>query len=216
MGDGLLKVYETLLGFYGEQNWWPVDEEYHLRHGSDPREEIVVGAILTQNTAWKNVERALENLKREKLLSFEGILKISLEELQELIRPAGYYRQKSQRLKVVARELSPVSKLESVSREELLRIKGIGRETADAVLLYAGNRPYFVIDAYTKRIVERVFRREGSYEELRRWFEDNLPKDIKLYKEFHALLDEHAKHFCRKKPVCEGCLLIQVCTQPLR
>ena len=214
-GD-LLKVYELLLRAYGEQNWWPVDEEYHKKHGTDPREEIVAGAILTQNTSWKNVEKALENLKREGLLSFIGILKTPLEKLQELIRPSGYYKQKARRLKIVAKELSPVSKVETVSREELLKIKGIGRETADAILLYAGERPYFVIDAYTKRIVERVFGMEGSYEELRGWFEGNLPKDVKLYKEFHALLDEHAKRFCRKRPLCEGCPLTQVCIQPSR
>ena len=214
-GD-LLKVYELLLRAYGEQNWWPVDEEYHKKHGTDPREEIAVGAILTQNTSWKNVEKALENLKREGLLSFKGILKTPLEKLQELIRPSGYYRQKARRLKIVAKELSPVSKVETVSREELLKIEGIGRETADAILLYAGERPYFVIDAYTKRIVERVFGMEGSYEELRGWFEGNLPKDVKLYKEFHALLDEHAKRFCRKRPLCEGCPLTQVCIQPSR
>ncbi len=212
----LLEVYKILLETYGEQNWWPVDEDYHRKHGTDPREEIVIGAILTQNTSWKNVEKALENLKREGLLSFKGILETPLEKLQELIRPSGYYRQKARRLKIVAKELSPVSKVESVSREDLLRIEGIGRETADAILLYAGSRPYFVIDAYTKRIVKRVFGIEGSYEELRSWFEDNLPKDIKIYKEFHALLDEHAKRFCRKEPMCEGCPLIRVCTLPLR
>ncbi len=212
----LLEVYKILLETYGEQNWWPVDEDYHRKQGTDPREEIVIGAILTQNTSWRNVEKALENLKREGVLSFEGIIKTPLDKLQELIRPSGYYRQKARRLKEVAGELSPVSKVERISREELLKIKGIGRETADAILLYAGNRPYFVIDAYTKRIVKRVFGIEGSYEELRSWFEGNLPKDIKIYKEFHALLDEHAKRFCRKEPMCEGCPLIRVCTLPLR
>ncbi|EDP75307.1 endonuclease III domain-containing protein [Hydrogenivirga sp. 128-5-R1-1] len=210
----LLEVYETLLNAYGEQNWWPVDLRYHREMGSDPREEIVIGAILTQNTAWKNVERALDNLKRAKLLSFEGILKTPVGKLQELIRPSGYYRQKAERLKNVAEFLNPVSSVEKISREELLDIKGVGRETADAVLLYAGNRPFFVIDAYTKRIVKRVFGIEGSYEGLRRWFEDNLPKDIKLYKEFHALLDEHAKRFCRKKPACDKCPINHLCTQP--
>ena len=212
----LLEVYKILLETYGEQNWWPVDEDYHRKQGTDPREEIVIGAILTQNTSWRNVEKALENLKREGVLSFEGIIKTPLDKLQELIRPSGYYRQKARRLKEVAGELSPVSKVERISREELLKIKGIGRETADAILLYAGNRPYFVIDAYTKRIVKRVFGIEGSYEKLRSWFEGNLPKDIKIYKEFHALLDEHAKRFCRKEPMCEGCPLIRVCTLPLR
>ena len=212
----LLEVYELLLRSYGEQNWWPVDEEYHREHGTDPREEIVIGAVLTQNTSWRNVEKAIENLKREGALSFEGVLNTPLDKLEELIRPSGYYRQKARRLKVVSEKLSPVSKVESVSREELLSIEGIGRETADVILLYAGGRPYFVIDAYTKRIVERIFGVRGSYEELRSWFEGNLPKDVELYKEFHALLDEHAKRFCRKDPLCEGCPLTQVCIQPSR
>ncbi len=212
----LLEVYELLLRSYGEQNWWPVDEEYHREHGTDPREEIVIGAVLTQNTSWRNVKKAIENLKREGALSFEGVLNTPLDKLEELIRPSGYYRQKARRLKVVSEKLSPVSKVESIGREELLSIEGIGRETADVILLYAGGRPYFVIDAYTKRIVERIFGVRGSYEELRSWFEGNLPKDVELYKEFHALLDEHAKRFCRKDPLCEGCPLTQVCIQPSR
>ncbi|NPA41277.1 MAG: endonuclease III domain-containing protein [Aquificae bacterium] len=207
----LLKVYEALLESYGKQNWWPVDEEYHRKAGSDPREEIVIGAILTQNTSWKNVEKALENLKRENLLSFEGVLKTPLEKLQELVRPSGYYRQKARRLKEVAKALSPIDKVRTIPREELLKVKGIGKETADAVLLYAGNRLFFVIDAYTKRIVSRVWGMEGSYEELRKWFEANLPKDLEVYKEFHALLDEHAKRFCKKTPVCEGCPVRNIC-----
>ncbi len=212
----LLKVYEALLESYGKQNWWPVDEEYHRKAGSDPREEIVIGAILTQNTSWKNVEKALENLKRENLLSFEGVLKTPLEKLQELVRPSGYYRQKARRLKEVAKALSPIDKVRTIPREELLKVKGIGKETADAVLLYAGNRLFFVIDAYTKRIVNRVWGMEGSYEELRKWFEENLPKDLEIYKEFHALLDEHAKRFCKKTPVCEGCPLMEMCKNCLQ
>ncbi len=209
----LLKLYESLLGAYGRQNWWPVDEEYHRRHGSDPREEVVIGAILTQNTSWKNVERALENLKGEGLLSFRGITSAPLQKLEELLRPSGYYRQKARRLKEVAQTLSPVSRLEKISREELLRIKGIGQETADAILLYACGRLSFVIDAYTKRVVERVFGLKiDGYEELKRWFEENLPKDLELYREFHALLDEHAKRHCKKRnPECAGCPVAQMC-----
>lgn len=214
--DKLLKVFDLLLEAYGEQRWWPVDKDYHKIEGSDPREEIVIGAVLTQNTSWKNVEKALENLKRERSLSLKKIKGMSLEKLEKLIRPTGYYRQKAVYLKEVAKRLDPVSKVESVSREELLGIKGVGRETADAILLYAGGRPYFVIDTYTKRIVKRILDVEGNYEELRKLFEDNLPRDVELYKEFHALLDEHAKRFCRKAPSCEGCPLIQVCTQPSR
>ncbi len=207
-------LYRILLETYGRQNWWPVDLEYHAEHGTDPREEIVIGAILTQNTSWRNVERALENLKKEGLLSFRGIIETPLGRLQELIRPSGYFRQKASRLKTVAKELSPVDKVATVSREELLKIKGIGRETADVILLYAGERLHFVIDAYTKRIAERLWGVEGSYEELKGWFEERLPKDLELYKEFHALLDEHAKRVCKPKPLCEECPLTGVCTQP--
>jgi len=214
--DKLLHIFKSLLESYGEQGWWPVDWRYHQEQGTDPREEIVIGAVLTQNTSWKNVERALENLKVARCLSFEAVLGLEEEELQKLIKPSGYYRQKAKRLKEVAKHLNPVEKVRTIEREELLRIKGIGRETADAILLYAGDRAFFVIDAYTKRIVERVFGFSGDYESLRRWFEENLPRDLWVYKEFHALLDEHAKRFCRKRPLCEGCPINQVCTQPLR
>ncbi len=204
-------VYKTLLKTYGTQNWWPVDRDYHLREGTDPREEVVIGAVLTQNTAWRNVEKALENLKRERVLSFRAILDMPLERLQELIRPSGYFRQKAQRLKVVAKALTPVEKVESITREELLRIKGVGKETADVILLYAGNRPSFVIDAYTKRVAKRLWNIEGSYDELKSWFESLLPRDLEVYKEFHALLDEHAKRQCKPKPLCDKCPLGKIC-----
>ena len=207
----LPELYRLLYEHYGPQGWWPVDREYHRKNGSDPREEIVIGAILTQNTNWKNVAKALENLKKNSLLSFRAIIDLPLQSLEELIRPSGYYRQKARRLKEVCKALSPVDKVTSISREDLLSIRGIGPETADAILLYAGNRPFFVIDAYTARIMERVFGMTGSYEELRSYFEDNLPREVQLYKEFHALLDRHAKQHCRKKPLCEGCPLAQRC-----
>ena len=208
----LLNLYNTLLNYHGYQNWWPVDLDYHRKYGSDPREEIIIGAILTQNTAWRNVERALANLKREGLLSLEGVLKTPEDKLQDLIRPSGYYRQKAERLKIVATELNPVARVKEISREDILKIKGVGRETADTILLYAGDRLYFVIDAYTKRLIKRLFNMEGSYEDLKSWFESSLPKDLTIYKEFHALLDEHAKGFCRTTPVCNGCVLRQECS----
>jgi endonuclease-3 related protein len=210
----LLKVFRTLLEAYGPQNWWPVDEEYHARNGSDPREEIVIGAVLTQNTNWRNVEKALENLKRERALSLKAVREMPLSRLEELLRPCGYFRLKARRLKKVAQFLDPVDKVNRVSREELLGVEGVGRETADVILLYAGGRLHFVIDAYTRRIVWRVFRLAGSYEYLKRWFEEHLPRDLWVYREFHALLDEHGKRFCKKVPVCEGCPLIRVCTRP--
>ncbi len=209
--DRLLTLYETLFKEYGPQGWWPVDRDYHRTHGTDEREEIVIGAVLTQNTAWKNVERALSNLKRASALSFDAILKMPLPDLEDLIKPSGYYRQKAVRLKEVCGSLNPVERVESISREELLSVKGVGRETADAILLYAGGRPYFVVDSYTRRLLSRLFGIDGDYEEIRSFFEDNLPQDVSLFKEFHALIDEHAKRFCRKRPICDGCILYGIC-----
>ncbi len=207
----LLRIYDLLLNAYGKQNWWPVDKEYHKSQGTDPREEVVIGAILTQNTSWRNVEKAISNLKENKLLSFKGILSVELEELKALIKPAGYYNQKAKRLKEVIGRTGSVDGLKSASRKELLSIKGIGDETADVLLLYAADRLSFVIDTYTKRIVKRVLGISGSYDELKTLFEANLPKDLEMYKEFHALMDEHAKRFCRKNPVCGGCPLRSLC-----
>ncbi len=212
----LLSLYRKLLNFYGKQNWWPVDIEYHKKHGTDPREEIVIGAVLTQNTSWKNVEKALENLKKHKKLSLKAVREMKEHELQELIKPAGFYRQKAKYLKEIAEFLNPIDKLRTVSREELLKVKGIGKETADAILLYAGNRLSFVIDAYTKRIMKRLYGIEGDYETLKELFERNIPEDLEIYKEFHALLDEHAKNFCKKKPLCENCFLKDICLYKIK
>jgi len=207
----LIKTYEKLLNTYGEQNWWPVDREYHRRNKSDPREEIVIGAVLTQNTNWNNVEKALENLKRINALNFKAVTEMPVEYLQELIKPSGFYKLKAERLKTVCGKLSPVNIVENISREELLKIKGVGRETADSILLYAGNRSYFVIDTYTKRLTERMCGIKGGYEDLRKFFEENLPKDTKLFQEYHALIVKHAKVHCGKKPSCENCPLSNEC-----
>ncbi len=207
----LIELYKTLLKEYGEQNWWPADEEYHRVHGTDPREEVVIGAILTQNTNWKNVEKALENLKREKILSFEGIRNVSSYKLAELIKPAGFYRQKAKYLKNFVTVYPSIGELEKTTRDELLKVKGVGKETADVILLYALNRLSFVIDAYTKRLLFRLMGIQGDYETLKSFFENNLPKDLKVYKEFHALIDEHCKRLCKKKPLCETCFLKERC-----
>ena len=208
----LIKLYESLLEHYGEQNWWPIDREYHKKHGTDPREEIVIGAILTQNTNWRNVEKALNNLKRKNALSFEGVRTIPKRKLENLIKPAGFYRQKANYLKNFVNIYKDADELEKVSRDELLKVKGIGKETADAILLYALNRLSFVIDAYTKRLLSRLWNIQGNYDELKKFFEENLPKDLKVYKEFHALIDEHCKRVCKKKPYCEVCPLTDFCS----
>jgi len=213
IGKGeLIELYEKLLNFYGKQNWWPVDLEYHRINRSDPREEIIIGAILTQNTSWKNVEKALENLKREKALNFKAIRGMPIEKLRDLIKPAGFYRQKSVYLKEFVSRFPGIKHLENINRNELLKVKGIGKETADAILLYALDRLEFVVDAYTKRLLQRLWNIKSSYEEIKELFEENLPKDLEIYKEFHALIDTHAKEFCKKTPKCEGCPLKELCS----
>jgi endonuclease-3 related protein len=207
----LVQLYQLLLDFYGYQGWWPVDEGYHATKGTDPRDEIIIGAVLTQNTAWRNVEQALENLKRYGELSLDFIRQASAKELEELIRPSGFYRLKAQRLKHVAEFFNPTDVVEKVSREELLKVKGIGKETADAILLYAGGRLSFVIDAYTKRLFKRLYGLDGGYEDLKTYVEENIPKDLTIYKEFHALIDEHAKVYCKSTPRCGGCFLKNFC-----
>lgn len=207
----LKRLFSLLYDLYGPQNWWPVDRQYHQLKGTDPRDEIIIGAVLTQNTSWKNVERALENLKREGELSLNFVRSVELEVLKELIKPSGFYNQKATRLKAISEFFNPTQRVQEASREELLKVKGIGKETADAILLYAGDRLTFVIDKYTQRFMKRFLKVEGSYEELKEFFESNLEPDLFIYKEFHALLDEHAKRYCRSIPLCEECPLRNLC-----
>jgi len=150
-------------------------------------------------------------LKKAKALSFEGIREIPLEKLKELIKPSGFYKQKAVYLKNFVETFRSIDNLKNISRKELLKVKGIGRETADVILLYALDRLSFVVDAYTKRLLMRLWNIEGSYEETKELFERNLPKDLEIYKEFHALIDVHCKEFCRKKPVCKDCPLADIC-----
>lgn len=204
-GLSLKELYKKLLEAYGVQNWWPVDREYHAQRDTDERDEVIIGATLTQNTSWKNVERALENIKRYGELSLEFVRKVPEDELKHLIKPAGFYNQKAQRLKEIAYFINPTDRINSLSRAELLKVKGIGKETADVILLYAGHRLTFVVDKYTLRFLDRFYKFKAGYEEAKGFFEENLPKDLEVYKEFHALIDEHAKRFCKSTPLCEGC-----------
>jgi len=188
------ELYEKLLERFGEQGWWP------MSNGFEPPEwEVCVGAILTQNTNWKNVEKALENLKKSGVISPDDIIKIEKSKLEQIIRPSGFYRQKAERLRIFADFVlgfGPFKKFsESVTRVQLLKVKGLGPETADSILLYALNRPVFVIDAYTKRICRMLnISKSQNYEELRSFFENSLPKDVKVYKELHALIVELGKN----------------------
>ncbi|MBS3145355.1 endonuclease III domain-containing protein [Candidatus Woesearchaeota archaeon] len=197
----MLKIYNKLLNEYGKQNWWPTQT-------SERQFEIILGTILTQNTSWNNVEKAITNLKNNNLISKEKIKKVPLKRLASLIKPSGYFNQKTKRLKVIAKFLEENP---NPCREELLKVNGIGPETADSILLYSFNKPYFVIDAYTKRIMQRIGYKEDDYGELQKLFQKNLPKNYKIYNEFHALLVEHAKKYCRKKPLCEKCPLKSQC-----
>ena len=204
----LTEIYRLLYDAFGPQNWWP----------GETRFEIIVGAILTQNTNWKNVEKAVTNLKSARCLNPQEIHRMAPEQLAELIRPAGYYNVKAKRLKNFLDWLfedyeGDVSHLEGVHterlREEMLAIKGVGRETADSILLYALDRPIFVVDAYTARIAIRheLIEPDADYEQLRQLFESNLTEDVGLFNEYHALLVRAGKEFCKTKARCAGCPL---------
>lgn len=206
--EQLLEIYQLLFDSFGPQHWWPGETPF----------EIAVGAILTQNTNWTNVEKAIANLKAADCLSPEKIHRLSHPQLAELIRPAGYFNIKAKRLINFVTWLSnnyegSLTKPESVDtfrlREELLMIKGVGRETADSILLYALGRPVFVVDAYTARITVRhgLIEPDADYEQLRELFESNLTKDPELFNEYHALLVRTGKEFCRPKAKCSGCPL---------
>lgn len=197
-------LFNRLLEHFGKQNWWPADTSF----------EVIVGAILTQNTSWRNVERAISNLKQAGKLTPEGILSLSNEELEDLIRPAGFYRQKAERLKLMA--MVDWAKVYSMplkeAREYLLSLKGVGKETADSILLYALNKPIFVIDAYTKRIYHRLTGDKiDDYDQLRSIFEEQL-SSVYEFNEMHALLVELAKNYCLKNnPKCSQCPVSDLC-----
>ncbi len=195
----LEELYKILYSYYGPQGWWPGEGL-----------EIAIGAILTQQTSWVNVEKAIRNLKNANCLSIECLEKINVEKLENLIKPSGYYRIKARRLKNL---IDLISKNPNPSREDLLSVNGLGLETADSVLLYWFEKPYFVIDAYTYRILDRLgINSNNDYLELQRIFINNIPKDIEVYKEFHALLVQHAKSYCLKThPKCDACPLNKYC-----
>ncbi len=209
----LLRVYKKLHARYGAQNWWPAESKW----------EIMVGAILTQNTTWKNAEKALTNLKRENVLDPTRLRELETEQLALLIRSAGFTSSKPKRLKTLAEFLireydgDPLKlcggNLGS-ERAQLLALTGIGPETADAILLYAAEQPIFVIDSYTRRILARLgwVNEKISYDALQKLFMEHLPHDVALFNEFHALLDIHAKSICTKRaPRCAACVLEKMC-----
>ncbi len=206
----LLNIHDRLLQAYGPQHWWPAESPF----------EVAVGALLTQNTNWSNVERAIDQLKQADMLDPEAIASADRERLQELIRSSGYFRQKSERLQTLCRfwiESGGEAGLKALklheARKRLLALKGIGPETADSILLYALEKPIFVIDAYTRRIFSRlgVCAADIGYHALQDLFHAELPGDAGLFNEFHALIVEHAKRHCRTRPVCARCPLAADC-----
>ncbi len=203
----IYNLYKQLSSTYGKQNWWP------LSGYMEKFDEVSIGAILTQNTSWKNVEKALENLVSAKILSLEDVLEIDEEFFKNLIRPAGFYNQKAKRLKNFAKSVLSVKK-EKINRQFLLSINGIGKETADTILLYGLDKLTFVVDAYTKRLFYRlgvIDNEKIEYDKLKSLIEKNIPEDLEVYKEFHALIVEHCKNLCRKKPICDKCFLKDWC-----
>jgi endonuclease-3 related protein len=208
MKDILIKIYRTLYQTYGPRHWWPGETSF----------EVMVGAILTQNTSWRNVEKAIQKLKGKGVLNPEGIHHLKKSELARLIKSSGYYRIKTDRLKSFIDFLfeeydGNIKKMgrERLGelREKLLGVKGIGPETADSILLYGLKKPIFVVDAYTRRILSRhgIISEKASYEEVQKLFMDYLPRDEKLFNEYHALFVYLGKTVCKKTPRCELCPL---------
>jgi endonuclease-3 related protein len=213
--DRIRGVYDALLGRHGDPGWWPGDGAF----------EIMVGAVLTQNTAWRNVERALGNLKDARALSPRAIVGAHPRRLAAWLRPSGYYNVKARRLRALCwmiLQRGGIARLGRMPtpqlREALLEVHGVGPETADDILLYAFDRPVFVIDAYTRRIFTRlgVIGGDERYEALRRVFEEDIGPSVPVFKRYHGLIVTHAKDVCRVRPRCEHCVLAQGCRRAAR
>jgi len=210
--QSLLQIFDLLRSSYGPQHWWPGDSPF----------EVIVGAVLTQNTAWHNVAQAIANLKREGLLQPAALLQAEPDAVKALLAPAGYYNIKYDRLMSLLRFLdgygTDLERLRSLPleglRAGLLEVKGVGPETADSILLYALQRPVFVVDAYTRRLFSRLgygWMEAASYDQVQGFFMEALSPDTALYNEFHALIVVHSKDTCKKRPLCEGCCLRSLC-----
>ncbi|MBD3184505.1 endonuclease [Candidatus Poribacteria bacterium] len=209
----VLSIYKALYEIYGSQNWWPGDGWL----------EISLGAVLTQNTSWTNVARAIDNLKKSELLDLLKLLNAKPDYVKLLIKPVGFFNVKYKRLinlleyfKLHESNMNRFSVLPLTRlRGELLEINGIGPETADSILLYAFNRLIFVVDAYTRRLFNRLgysWMGEVSYKEIQNFFMWEIPSDVNIYNEYHALIVVHCKNFCKKKPLCSDCRISSICT----
>ena len=216
----LLHIYERLLHHYGPQHWWPAQTRF----------EIIIGAILTQAVTWSNVEKAIANLKAAQVLDPTAFVALPVDELAYLIRPAGYYNVKARRIQAFVTHLNEhykcdlealLSKEVQALRNELISIYGIGRETADSIILYAAGQPVFVVDAYTRRLFSRLDlvstpsatlrTSDTDYANLQAIFQDNLPSQVSLLQEYHALIVQHGKSLCSKRPLCTDCPLSSMC-----
>jgi endonuclease-3 related protein len=204
----LMRIYSKLYKAYGPRHWWPGETPF----------EVMVGAILTQNTSWGNVEKAIQHLKEKRVLNSEGIHRLKKSQLAPLIKSSGYYRIKADRLKAFVDFLlkdydGDIEKMGEESlpvlRQKLLEVKGIGPETADSILLYGLGKPIFVVDAYTKRVLSRhrMVSERTSYEEIQRLFMNHLPHNKRLFNEYHALFVHLGKRVCKKIPRCDICPL---------
>jgi endonuclease-3 related protein len=205
-----LHIYENLMKHFGKQYWWPAETRF----------EVIIGAFLTQQTNWKNVELAIKNLKDKGLIDPHLLAIALLSHVEVLIRQSGFYRQKARRIikfsqYLVTKHDGSLASLFSGSQEqirnELLSLEGIGPESADSILLYAGDMLSFPIDAYTIRLCKRLGIEKVEYEKLRVFFESNIPRDLETYKELHALIDMLGKTYCKKKPLCNTCPLTSEC-----
>lgn len=213
MYQKLMDIYDRMYKHFGPRHWWPADTPF----------EVVVGAILTQSVAWRNVEQAIKNLKQAGLLDLVAIAHAELDELARLIRPTRYYNMKARKLQAFCRHVmenydGSLERFFAMDlwplREELLGIYGIGEETADSILLYAAEKPIFVVDAYTRRIFSRLGMVDADikYGQLQRFFMDHIPPDVMLYNEYHAQIDAVGNHYCAaSKPACEECPLRPLC-----
>ena len=210
----LMEIYRRLLEAYGPQGWWPAESRF----------EMIAGAILTQAAAWRNVERALDNLRAAGIACWPDVHALPVDALAELVHPSGYYNAKARKLKAFAAHVcvdhdGDLDRMfagdTEVVRRELLGIHGIGPETADDILVYAAGKPSFVIDAYTIRILKRVGMsptERDNYDGWQRLFHENLPPDVSIFNEYHALLDHHHKAACTKNaPRCDDCCLQDIC-----
>ncbi|MDE2823579.1 MAG: endonuclease [Chloroflexota bacterium] len=211
MRDRLTDIYDRLLERYGPRDWWPADSRF----------EVMLGAVLVQNTAWSNAAKAIQSLSSAGLLSPQALRSAGQDEIAQLIYSSGYYNMKARKLKALVEWLGErdddiealMAEDPAALREELLGIHGIGEETADDILLYALDMPVFVVDHYTKRLLHRLdlAPEKGPYTFYQRLFTDHLPADVALFNEYHALIVTHAANTCKKEPACGKCCLLEIC-----